>query len=90
LKSAFMDAASEFGSPLSGIRRTSLPVERRREGVSMWLEGGNEDALRRSPIPSSSVLATKVKDIDVMYLPGPPNTRISSLELPPLSLMGMT
>jgi hypothetical protein len=30
-----MDEASEFGSPLSGIRRTSLPV-REEGGVSMW------------------------------------------------------
>jgi hypothetical protein len=39
-------------------------------------------------LPIMSV--TRLKIAETIYIPGPPNTLISSLELPPLSLMGMT
>lgn len=37
-----MDAASEFGSPLSGIRRTNLPVEGQMK-VSRLARGRNRE-----------------------------------------------
>jgi hypothetical protein len=85
LKSILM-AIRSGSSPLSDMRRTRRP----KMGIRCELYCIQVSCiLRKSPMPAQVSTASSLT-ADVLCEPGPPKTLISSLELPPLSLIGIT